>query len=252
MGEPYRDNHCSQGRHIGGMDRKNSSRHQTQLEQSQRKWDFWSGRESFWKIYENDTQELRRKAVSELDLAQGDTVLDIGCGPGTNFELLREAVGADGRVIGVDLSLGMVNRASDRIETRGWENIEVIRADATTLSLDIDRFDGALATTAVSSTPDVRATVENVYNTLVPGTQFVIYDLRLVPSGVARMLNPLIERFYRAVGNWNHKEDVLTELEHTFDSTTVVETFALGTNYIAVASKAREHSARWCLVNREK
>ena len=224
------------------MDEKAPSKHQTQLERSQRKWDFWSARESFWRFYENDTREIRRKAVSQLYLKPGDTVLDVGCGPGANFELLREAVGADGHVIGVDLSLGMVERATERIEIHRWENVEVIRADATTLSLGDDRFDGALATTAVSSTPDVRATVENVYDALKPGARFAVYEIRLVPSGIGRILNPLIKRFYRVFGNWNDEEDVLTELGLSFDSTTVVEQLALGTNYVAVASKASESS----------
>ncbi|RBI60750.1 methyltransferase type 11 [halophilic archaeon] len=219
-----------------------SSTHQTELERSQRKWDFWSARESFWKFYENDTLEHRRNAVSQLQLEPGDTVLDVGCGRGTNFELLRDAVGADGRVIGVDLSPGMVERARERIEANGWDNVEAIRADATTLALGTDRFDGALATTAVSSTPDVRATVEHVYDALKPGARFAVYEIRLVPSGPSRMLNPLIKRFYRAFGNWNDEEDVLRELERSFDGTTVVETFALGTNYVAVATKAVERT----------
>ena len=213
-----------------------------QLERNKRKWDFWSARESFWSIYENDTREFRGNAVSHLNLEQGDTALDIGCGPGTNFELLRDAVGAAGRVVGVDLSPGMIERASERIERRGWENVETVRADATSLSLGPDQFDGALATTAVSSTSDVESTVENVYDALKPGARFAVYELRLVPSGPGRVLNPLIERFYRVFGNWNAEEDVLTELERSFDGTTVPETMALGTNYIAVATKAGELS----------
>jgi len=228
------------------MNGKASSKHQAQLERSQRKWDFWSARESFWSFYENDTWEIRRRAVSQLRLEPGDTVLDVGCGPGTNFELLRGAVGADGRVIGVDLSPGMVERARERIETHGWENIDIVRADATTLSLGDDRFDGALATTAVSSTPDVRATVEHVRDALKPGARFAVYDIRLVPSGPGRILNPLIKRFYRAFGNWNDEEDVLTALERSFDDTRVVERFALGTNYVAIARTADERSTTEC------
>ncbi|WP_227353505.1 class I SAM-dependent methyltransferase [Haladaptatus salinisoli] len=222
------------------MDRRTSSKHQEQLERSQRKWDFWSARESLWGFYERDTREFRRAAVSQLHLEQGDVALDIGCGPGTNFELLREAVGSEGRVVGVDLSPGMIERATERIETHGWENVETIRADATALPLGTDRFDGALATTAVSSTPDVRATVENAYGALKPGARFAVHEIRLVPSGLGRVLNPLIERFYRVFGNWNDEEDVFTELERAFDGATVVEAFALGTNYIAVANKADE------------
>lgn len=134
----------------------------------------------------------------------------------------------------------MIERATERIETHGWENVETIRADATALPLGTDRFDGALATTAVSSTPDVRATVENAYGALKPGARFAVYEIRLVPFGLGRVLNPLIERFYRVFGNWNDEEDVFTELERAFDGATVVEAFALGTNYIAVANKVDE------------
>ncbi|MFC4551185.1 class I SAM-dependent methyltransferase [Halorussus sp. GCM10023401] len=162
----------------------------------------------------------------------------MGCGPGTNFELLREAVGPEGCVLGVDYSAGMVARANERIEAHGWKNVEIVRADATRLALDADRFDGALATTAVSATPDVRAVVENVHDALEPDARFAVYEIRLVPSGPGRVLNPLVRRFYRVVGNWNSEEDVLERLRDSFEDVTVVETFALGTNYVAVARKA--------------
>ena len=215
-----------------------SSEHQNRLERSRRRWDFWSSRETLWDFYERDTLEHRKEAVSRLGLEQGDAVLDVGCGPGTNFELLRETVGPAGHVLGIDYSPGMIRRADERIEAHDWTNVETVRADATRLSLDPERFDGALATTSVSATPDVRAVVENVYDALRPGARFAVYEIRLVPSGPGRILNPLIRRFYRAFGNWNSEEDVLERLGDSFDDVTVVETFALGTNYVAVASKA--------------
>ena len=215
-----------------------NSEHRRQLERSRRKWDFWSSREALWDFYERDTLEHRKEAVARLDLERGDAVVDTGCGPGTNFELLRDAVGPEGYVLGVDYSPGMITRADERIDGHGWENVETVRADATRMCLEVDRFDGALATTAVSSTPDVRAVVENVHDALEPGARFAVYEIRLVPSGPGRVLNPLVRRFYRAVGDWNAEEDVLEELGDTFDDVAVVETFALGTNYVAVASKA--------------
>lgn len=215
-----------------------SSEHRTQSERSQRKWDFWSSRETFWDFYEQDTLDYRKEAVSQLGLEQGDAVLDVGCGPGANFDLLRDAVGPEGHVLGVDYSPGMIERANERIEANDWTNVEIVRADATRPSLDAERFDGALATTAVSSTPDVRGTVENVRDALRPGARFAVYEIRVVPSGPGRVLNPLIRRIYRTFGNWNSEEDVLERLGNAFEEVAVVETFALGTNYVAVASKA--------------
>ena len=215
-----------------------SPEHRTSVERSRRKWDFWSARERFWDFYERDTLDHRRAAVSRLGLESGDRVVDVGCGPGTNFELLREAVGPAGCVLGVDVSPGMLERAERRIAERGWTNVETVRADATRPVFDAETFDGALATTAVSSTPDVRATVRNVHEALRPDARFAVYEIRLVPAGPARLLNPLVGRFYRAFGNWNGEEDVLDELCDRFAEVTPVEEFALGTNYVAVARKA--------------
>jgi len=45
---------------------------------------------------------LRRRAVSHLGLKPGDSVLDAGCGTGLAFPLLEEAIGPEGRIIGID------------------------------------------------------------------------------------------------------------------------------------------------------
>ncbi|WP_256298448.1 class I SAM-dependent methyltransferase [Haloarchaeobius salinus] len=221
-----------------------SGEHRSRVERSRRKWDFWSSCERLWSVYERDTVEVRRDAVAQLDLEPGDAVIDIGCGRGANFELLREAVGPDGSVLGVDYSPGMLAGAAERIEEHGWENVETLRADATALPVATERFDGALATTAVSAMPDVRAVVENVHDALAPGASFAVYDIRLAPSGAARLLNPLVYAGYRLIGNWNREESVLDELERAFADVELVETFALGTNYVAVARKAGLESGR--------
>lgn len=211
--------------------------HHTQLERSQRIWDFWSSRDWFWELIERDITSIRADAVSHLGLDNGDSVLDVGCGPGTNFSLLRETVGPDGQVLGIDYSPRMIQKAEQKIDKHGWENVETIRADATRVTLEQERFDGVIATSTVSVMPDIRAVLDIVYETLRPDARFVLYDVRLVPTGPARILNPLLERSYRIFGDWNAEEDVLDELQAAFDDVTCVRTFALGTNYVAVASK---------------
>jgi len=214
--------------------RERDREHRRELERSRERWDFWS---SYWGFVERDTVEVRRETIERLELEPGDTVLDLGCGPGVNFGMLRGAVGAEGRILAVDLSPKMLERARERVEERGWRNVDLVRADATRPVAGTERLDGVVATTAVSATPDVRSTVENVYDALRPGARFALYEIRLVPSGVARALNPLVRSFYRLFGNWNAEEDVLRELRSTFDRTEVARTFALGTNYVAVAER---------------
>jgi len=73
----------------------------------------------------------RARCVADLDLSPGDTVVDMGCGTGGNLPVLREQVGPEGTVIGIDLVDAMLRRARARIEHNGWENVHAVRADAT-------------------------------------------------------------------------------------------------------------------------
>src|SRR5207249_3037114 len=54
------------------------------------------------------TARMRRLAVERLELRQGDDVLDVGCGTGLSFPLIEERIGAEGRLIAVDLSPDML------------------------------------------------------------------------------------------------------------------------------------------------
>lgn len=79
---------------------------------------------------------FRGRAVKRLQLEPGQRVLEMGCGTGRNLSLLREAVGADGEVIGVDATLACLAEAEKLIAHRGWSNVSLIHADAAQLTLD--------------------------------------------------------------------------------------------------------------------
>jgi ubiquinone/menaquinone biosynthesis C-methylase UbiE len=72
----------------------------------------------------------RVAAADALALDAGDTVVEMGCGTGANFPHVRERIGPEGTLVGVDLTAGMLAVAATRIERRGWENVSLVRADA--------------------------------------------------------------------------------------------------------------------------
>ncbi len=91
---------------------------------------------------------IRTACVEQLNLEPGATVVEFGCGPGVNFPALRAAVGATGRVVGVDVTKPMIDRARSLVARREWDNVEVICADATTPP--IDSVDAVVATFVTS------------------------------------------------------------------------------------------------------
>jgi len=84
----------------------------------------------------------RRRAIELLRLRAGQIVVDVACGTGANLTMLRERVGDGGRVIGLDYSEGMLDRA--RVKVRGWSNVALVRLDAAQLSTERLRLAGLL------------------------------------------------------------------------------------------------------------
>ena len=76
----------------------------------------------------------RLAGINALRLSPGDTVVDLGCGTGLNFPLLMERIGPGGLLVGVDRSHEMLRVAHRRVVRRGWDNVRLVGADASTLS----------------------------------------------------------------------------------------------------------------------
>jgi ubiquinone/menaquinone biosynthesis C-methylase UbiE len=126
---------------------------------------------------------LRARGVACLALQPGDRVLEIGCGTGRNFPYLREAVGPNGRVYGVDLSPGMLTRAQSLCQRRGWDNVDLAQADAADYMAP-EPLDGVLFGLSYNTMPHHLRVLQHAWKQLRPGGRVVIMDGK-VPSGPA-------------------------------------------------------------------
>jgi ubiquinone/menaquinone biosynthesis C-methylase UbiE len=132
----------------------------------------------------------RREAVKRLDLKHGDLVVDIGCGTGLNFPWLQEAVGPQGRIIGVDLTDAMLERARLRVAKAGWKNVELVQADATQYQFPT-QVDGILSTFALTFVPDGARVIQNGCRALAPGRRWVVLDMAW-PAALPVWFHPLL------------------------------------------------------------
>lgn len=140
-------------------------------------------------------RRLRTDLADALALDPGDTAVDVGCGTGATLPYLRERVGAEGTVVGVDFASGAVARARDRIDRAGWTNVTVCRGDAT--RLPVDDADAVVATFLMGMLPDPAATVRDWLAGIDPD-RIALLDLARSYRFPSRLCNPLFRLAVRA------------------------------------------------------
>ena len=133
---------------------------------------------------------LRGRAVDWLELGRGDSVLEIGCGPGNSLGYLRDAVGPFGHVYGVDLSREMLRRARALCAAKQWRNVELIHNDAVDYTPPT-ALDGVLFSLSYNTMPHHRAVLRRAWSALRPGGRLVVMDARLPSGPAAKLLLPL-------------------------------------------------------------
>jgi SAM-dependent methyltransferase len=113
----------------------------------------------------------RRLAIEMLELEEGDTVLDVACGPGNFTRAFAPVVGSPGLVVGIDASSAMLARAVQ--ETRD-ENVAYLRGDASSMPFRDGSFDGVCCFAALYLIEDPFAAIDEMVRVLAPGGRIAL------------------------------------------------------------------------------
>lgn len=140
-----------------------------------------------WLFFQPPT--FRKNAVARLGLKPGGRVLEIGCGTGRNLPYLSRAVGRTGRVYGADLSRGMLAKARQLRDRKGWNNVELIECDAAEYEAPVP-LDGVLFGLCYNTMPHHLVVLRNAWNQLRSGGRLVIMDAKLPPGPGGDMIKP--------------------------------------------------------------
>jgi SAM-dependent methyltransferase len=112
-------------------------------------------------------------------LAVGATVLDMGCGAGTDLLLAARHTGPSGRAIGVDMTESMVARTRVGAEAAGLSNVEVRLGDATALPLEDGSVDVLISNGVFNLVPDKERALAEMFRVIAPGGRLQIADIVL-------------------------------------------------------------------------
>jgi ubiquinone/menaquinone biosynthesis C-methylase UbiE len=121
----------------------------------------------------------QREAVSLLHLKTGDVVVDVACGTGSNFAAIERGIGQSGRLIGVDLSEEMLQRARARVASSGWTNVTLIES-----AIERAKFDTAVDALLFSFAHDVLQSpcaLRNLFQHAGPGARVAACGIKLPP-----------------------------------------------------------------------
>jgi arsenite methyltransferase len=142
------------------------------------------------------------------DLREGETVLDLGAGAGIDCFLAARKVGPRGRVIGVDMTAEMVERARANVRTSGLANVEFRLGEIEHLPVADGSVDVIISNCVVNLSTDKARVFREALRVLRPGGRMMISDLALLKP-LPEAIRKSVELYVSCVAGTLLKDDYL-------------------------------------------
>jgi arsenite methyltransferase len=112
-------------------------------------------------------------------LEQGERVLDLGCGAGTDTLIAAQMVGPEGRVLGIDMTPEMLAKARAAARQMAVENVEFVEGEVERLPFGNESFDVVISNGVIDLIPDKDGVFAEIHRVLVPGGRIQIADVTI-------------------------------------------------------------------------
>jgi arsenite methyltransferase len=156
-------------------------------------------------------------------IKQGDTVIDLGSGAGNDVFVARRLVGESGKVIGIDMTQEMIEKAQENNQKLGYTNVEFRFGEIENLPVSDNTADVVISNCVLNLVPSKLKAYQEIYRVLKPGGHFSISDIVLTGK-LPEKLQAAAEMYAGCVAGALQKEDYLNSIRKAgFASVSVVK-----------------------------
>jgi len=149
--------------------------------------------------------------VAVASLREGETVLDLGSGPGLDCFLAAHRVGPSGRVIGVDMTPQMLDRARQNLRKAGLNNVEFRLGEIEHLPVADSSVDVIISNCVINPAPDKPRVFAEAFRVLRPGGRLMVSDIVLMSELPAAVKDSVLA-YVGCVAGASLKEDYLAAI----------------------------------------
>lgn len=145
-------------------------------------------------------------------IKEGDTVIDLGSGAGNDCFIARKATGEKGKVIGIDFTEAMIEKARANAEKVGFNNVEFRQGDIEKMPVTANVADVVVSNCVLNLVPNKDGVFKEIFRVLKPGGHFSISDVVLVGNLPDKLRN-VAEMYAGCISGAIQKEDYLALIQ---------------------------------------
>lgn len=155
-------------------------------------------------------------------IKEGDTVVDLGSGAGNDCFIARAIVGDKGKVIGLDMTEAMIEKARNNAEKLGFNNVEFRLGEIESMPIAVNRADVVVSNCVLNLVPNKQKAISETFRILKPGGHFSISDVVLIgelPEG----LKNVAEMYTGCVSGAIQKEEYINIIKEAGFKNVVIQ-----------------------------
>ena len=155
-------------------------------------------------------------------IKKGDVIIDLGSGAGNDAFIARHETGETGKVIGIDFTPAMIEKARNNAEFRAFNNVEFRQGDIEKMPVISNAADVIVSNCVLNLVPNKNNVFKEIFRVLKPGGHFSISDIVLIgelPAGIKNVA----EMYAGCVSGAIQKQDYLKLIENNGFTNVVIQ-----------------------------